>query len=65
MRIDSVKLQNNSTLINDYKDHEPKIMKYFDYSPMVDDYDKRVADLQDRSFKRKQLSSVLQKIFSS
>src|SRR5690625_5353057 len=61
MRIDPIKLQHKSSLINDYKKHEQKIMKYFDYSP-INDYEKRVIDLQNRSFQRKQLTEVLQTV---
>lgn len=61
MRIDPIQLQNKSLLINDYEKHEQKIMDFFDYSPLYD-YQKRVTDLQNRSFKRSQLIEVLQTV---
>src|SRR5699024_3736828 len=61
MRIDPIQLQNKSLLINDYEKHEQKIMGFFDYSPLYD-YQKRVTDLQNRSFKRSQLIEVLQTV---
>lgn len=61
MRIDPIQLEKKSLLINDYEKHEQKIMDFFDYSP-IHDYEKRVIDIQNRSFKRKQLTEVLQKV---
>ena len=61
MRIDPIQLQHKSLLINDYKNHEQKIMDFFDYSP-IHDYEKRVIDLQNRNFKRNQLTEVLQTV---
>lgn len=61
MRIDPIQLQHQSLLINDYKNHEQKIMNFFDYSP-IHHYEKRVIDLRNRTFKRKQLTEVLQTV---
>lgn len=58
MRIDPIQLQNKSLLINDYRDHKQKITDFFDYSP-VHDYKKRIIDLQNRDFKREQLTELL------
>ncbi len=58
MRIDPIQLKNKSRLINDYENHEQKIMDYFDYSP-INDYEKRVTDLEKRDFKRAQLTELL------
>src|SRR5690625_1562886 len=58
MRIDPIQLTNLNKLINDYRNNNNNIMQYFDYSPFHD-YEKRVNDLQNRLFKREQLTDVL------
>src|SRR5699024_11668739 len=58
MRIDTIKLNDKSNLIRDYRNNDHQIMKYFDYSPFHD-YDKRVNDLKERTFKRDELVDVL------
>lgn len=61
MHIDPIELKNKNMFIRDYRNNDPKIMRYFDYSPFHD-YEKRVNDLKDRNFKREQLTEVLSKM---
>lgn len=58
MRIDPIQLQNKNRLINDYQNHEQKIMNHFDYSPLHD-YEQRMIDLNKRDFKREELAQIL------
>ncbi|MFD1038772.1 bacillithiol biosynthesis cysteine-adding enzyme BshC [Virgibacillus byunsanensis] len=60
MRINPIPLQNQSQFINSYRNSEMNIMKYFEYNPNYEStYQKRVEDLKERSFDRKQLTNVL------
>lgn len=57
MRFDSLALENMSRLIKDYRKEDESVMTFFDYSPF--DHGRRVEDLRERQFNRKQLVSVL------
>lgn len=59
MHIETMILSNESELIKKYKKHDMNIMKYFDYMP-YSTYEKRLADLSERQFNRKDLVKVLQ-----
>lgn len=58
MRIDPIQLNNQSNLINNYRNNKSAIMEHFDYAPFQD-YGKRVHDLKNRTFNREQLTEVL------
>lgn len=58
MRIDPIQLISENQLINNYRDHHEEVMNHFDYSPFHD-YEQRLLDLQQRTFKRKQLTDLL------
>lgn len=58
MRIDPIQLKSENRLINDYRDHHTEVMNHFDYSPFHD-YEQRLLDLQQRTFKREQLTDLL------
>ncbi|PAV29906.1 bacillithiol biosynthesis cysteine-adding enzyme BshC [Virgibacillus profundi] len=58
MQIDSIPLNKQSKLINDYRNNNDNIMQFFDYHPFQD-YEQRVKDLKDRQFNREQLTDVL------
>lgn len=57
MRIDPVKLINQSQLIKDYRNQHHSIMKFFDHDPF--NYEERVTELNNRSFQREQLAKIL------
>ena len=59
MHIETMILSNESELIKKYKKHDMNIMEYFDYMP-YSTYEKRLADLSERQFNRKDLVKVLQ-----
>ncbi|AXI08988.1 bacillithiol biosynthesis cysteine-adding enzyme BshC [Oceanobacillus zhaokaii] len=61
MWINPIKLTKQAKLINDYRNNKAEIMQFFDYKPF-DDYQKRIQDLNARSFNRKGLTKVLHKI---
>lgn len=61
MRINPIQLTSENRLINDYRNHEEDMMKHFDYSPFHD-YEQRLLDLKQRTFKRKQLTELLYKV---
>jgi bacillithiol biosynthesis cysteine-adding enzyme BshC len=58
MRIDPIHLQNKSQLINDYQHQKQKIMDHFDYAPFQG-YEQRIIDINNREYKRDQLSELL------
>lgn len=64
MQIDPIKLKAQSKLMKDYRNNHEDIMSFFDYLP-YNNFEKRLQDLQDRSFEREQLTEVLHTINKS
>ncbi|MGX4669132.1 bacillithiol biosynthesis cysteine-adding enzyme BshC [Cerasibacillus sp. JNUCC 74] len=58
MRIKPIDLYQQTKLLRDYRDYKQKIHTFFDYKPL-DDFDHRYHDLQQRNFKREELSNAL------
>ncbi|MFD1849153.1 bacillithiol biosynthesis cysteine-adding enzyme BshC [Oceanobacillus bengalensis] len=61
MRIDPIKLTNQSKLINDYRNNDKRIVDFFDYLPF-ENFEQRVRDLGDRVFPRELITDVLHTI---
>ncbi|RLL45520.1 bacillithiol biosynthesis cysteine-adding enzyme BshC [Oceanobacillus piezotolerans] len=61
MRIDPVRLTNQSKLISDYRSNNKDIKDFFDYLPF-DGFEERVNDLYKQSFQRTELADVLYQI---
>lgn len=59
MRTDPIKLMGQNRLINDYRRNNPAIMSRFEYGLTQKDLQDRVIELNDRVFKRNELSDVL------
>ncbi|MFC4557009.1 bacillithiol biosynthesis cysteine-adding enzyme BshC [Virgibacillus kekensis] len=63
MRIDSIKLDNQNVLINDYRNNRESIMEHFDYAPYSQStYEDRASELKSRNFGREELVEVLIKL---
>lgn len=61
MQIDPLKIHKESKLIHDYRKENKAIHSYFDYHPFGD-FSKRVNDLRERAFPRRELSNVLDEL---
>ncbi len=61
MRIDAININKEGQLIADYRENKHEIMQFFDYHPSRA-FDERVSELQQRSFKREELSAQLKKL---
>lgn len=61
MHISPIQLKNKSHFIYNYRLENETAMNYFDYSPFNDDQ-RRLNDIRNRTFKRKQLVSLLKKM---
>jgi len=59
MRMDPIHIENKHQLIQDYRYGRGEVSSFFDYHPFKS-FQQRVADLQNRTFKRDELSHVLQ-----
>ncbi|WP_164669103.1 bacillithiol biosynthesis cysteine-adding enzyme BshC [Virgibacillus doumboii] len=60
MRIDTIKQQKHSPLIDDYRRNKNSIMQYFDYNPYTGStYKARLEELKNRNFDREQLTETL------
>ncbi|WP_284140908.1 MULTISPECIES: bacillithiol biosynthesis cysteine-adding enzyme BshC [unclassified Virgibacillus] len=59
MHIDPIQLNGQNKLIRDYRNNDDAIMSYFDYAFSLTDLNNRVRDLNNRQFKREQLSECL------
>ncbi|ASN05859.1 bacillithiol biosynthesis cysteine-adding enzyme BshC [Virgibacillus necropolis] len=63
MRIQSIHLQTQNKLIQDYRNKKSTIMQHFDYNPFESNvFQKRKKDLKNKNVNRKQLSDVLHTI---
>lgn len=63
MRIDSIELQKQNALIDDYRNNRESIMQHFEYDPYSDAaYRDRAQLLKNKSFDREQLTETLFKI---
>src|SRR5690625_2072358 len=60
MRIEPVSLLKKSKLLEDYEHENKHLMTFFDYKPS--ELDKRMKELNERSFQRQSLSDVLRKM---
>lgn len=61
MRIKPIQLQDTNQLVQDYLNQHNDIHTFFDYTPFTAD-EKRLADLQKRSFQREALAETLHKL---
>ena len=63
MRIQSIPIQTQNKLIQDYRNKNEKIMQHFDYNPFETDvFQKRLKDLQDKNVNREQLTNILHSV---
>lgn len=61
MQINEVQLTDKSNLINDYREENEAITSFFDYKPF-ESYETRLKELKSRTFNRKGLTNVLDKM---
>ena len=59
MRITPMKIEQRNQLINDYCNKDHDVHTYFDYQDTKGDLTRRINELMNRSFARKELSDVL------
>lgn len=60
MQIDPITLNEQSKLIDDYRNNEAGLMNFFDYQPFIETtYQKRFLDLQERFYNRELLAETL------
>lgn len=64
MRIDAINIKKEGQLIADYRENKHEIMQFFDYHSSRA-FEERVSELQQRSFKREELSACLKKLNST
>ncbi|MGM8364230.1 bacillithiol biosynthesis cysteine-adding enzyme BshC [Virgibacillus sp. W0181] len=59
MRMKPVQLKNENKLMKAYRNESVQMMDYFDYAPFQAFANKRILDLESRSFNRKELSEKI------
>ncbi|MEN2766548.1 bacillithiol biosynthesis cysteine-adding enzyme BshC [Ornithinibacillus xuwenensis] len=60
MRIEPVHIEKQNNLVRDYRNQKKMVTQYFDYGIM--DFEKRVQELTNRTFKRQQVAEVLTRL---
>lgn len=61
MHIETLTLKNENKLIQDYKGQDNNLMNFFDYKPF-NTYKKRLKELENRTYNRKELTKTLRKL---